>query len=218
MAEEKHLKAWNLPWLTALIAIDIGVLYFLFNPEKLGTTSVAQLTAARMALTAGIPVLVLLLASLLPQKLKAMLVFWRWKDVLPGHRAFTKYGPTDSRVDMAALRKNVGVLPTIARDQNALWYRLYRAVATEHNVIDSHKSFLLFRDMAAVSILLAILVPTTMYILEVPSKIVWISLSLFLLQYIVTALAARNCGVRFLMTVLAEHSARRVVTARKGKP
>ena len=152
---------------------------------------------------------------MLPQDLKATLVYWKIKQALPGHEAFSKYGPADSRVDMASLRKNVGALPTDPREQNSLWYKLYRKVGSEVGVMDSHKAFLLFRDMAAISILLAIAVPITFLLVGVQVFVVWWALALFLGQYFITAIAARNTGIRFVGTVLAEHSIRRVTAAAK---
>jgi hypothetical protein len=198
-----------------LAAIDILVLYFLLFPEALASRSLAQIGAVRILLSAGLPVVVLLLASILPSNWKAILVYWKITEALPGHEAFTKYGPSDPRVDLELLRKNVGAFPSDRREQNAMWYRLYRRVATEPSVLDSHKLFLLFRDMAAISILLAVLVPVAFVLLGVQDKFVWVSLAVFLTQYLAAALAARHSGIRFVTTVLAEHSTRRITTRSK---
>ena len=40
--------------------------------------------------------------------MKARLVFLRWKNALPGHRAFSIYGLSDPRVDMDRIKKSLG--------------------------------------------------------------------------------------------------------------
>jgi hypothetical protein len=212
---KKSLKALNLPWLCALVAFDGVMLYCLVFPDALTSDFFAQFGAARAFLSAALPVLVLLIASVLSQNIKASLVFWKFKEALPGHEAFTRHGPADSRVDMAALSKNVGSLPKIPKEQNAFWYRLYRKVDAESGVVDAHKNYLLFRDMAAISLLLAAAVPIVLGVIGAGRVPVWAAVGLFAVQYLLAALAARNSGFRFVGSVLAEHSVRRV-TATSG--
>ena len=92
--------------------------------------------------------------GLLDSNTKARLVFWRWSDPLPGSFAFSRYMHRDPRVDLKALRKALGRLPIKPREQNALWYRLFKSVEREPTVVDAHRQFLLTRDYAAVAFLL----------------------------------------------------------------
>ncbi|AIP34800.1 hypothetical protein DR64_7767 [Paraburkholderia xenovorans LB400] len=80
-------------------------------------------------------------------------------NALPGHEAFTRFGPADPRVDMTTLRKNVGALPVEPAEQNAFWYKLYRRVESEVPVVDARKMYLLWRDAAALSLPLVIALP-----------------------------------------------------------
>ena len=210
---DKNLKAWNLPWLCSLAAFDAIALFVILFPETLATTTLARFSAARITLSTAIPVLVVLAAALLSAHIKACLVYWKWKEPLPGHTAFSQHGPADTRIDMEALRKNVGALPTEARDQNELWYKLYRKVGSELRVSDAHKAFLLFRDMAAVSILQLIATPVVLFTIGTPSATILTVAALFGVQYLLAAVAARNSGIRFVTTVLAEHAVRRVTAA-----
>lgn len=209
----KNLKAWNLPWLCSLATFDAIALYVILFPETLATTPLAQFSAARITLSTAIPVLVVLAAAVLSAHVKACLVYWKWIEPLPGHRAFSQYGPADTRIDMDALRKNVGALPTQAREQNALWYKLYRKVGSEVGVADAHKAFLLFRDMAAISFLLLIATTAVLIAVGTRGSTILTAAGLFGVQYVLTVLAARNSGIRFVTTVLAEHAVRRVTAA-----
>ncbi|WP_371883007.1 hypothetical protein [Caballeronia sp. S22] len=98
-------------WLVALALLDIGLLLVFAFPAVVGAAPLTQLMAARAALMMVLPVAVLLLSGLVPSNVKAMLVYWKRRNAHPGHVAFSRYGPADPRVDMAALRKNVGALP-----------------------------------------------------------------------------------------------------------
>ena len=156
-------------------------------------------------------------AALLPAEWKATLVYWRIKDTLPGHRAFSKHAPSDPRIDLESLRKNVGAFPFEPREQNTAWYKLYKKVASEASVEDGHKSYLLFRDLAAISLLLTVVAPVGVYLLEGGIRAALLLGALMLGQYLLAAIAARNSGTRFVTNVLAIHSAKRVTAAPAAK-
>jgi hypothetical protein len=211
-APKKSLKSSNLPWVVSLVVLDILVLAVFVFTDLIATASMTQVTAARGAVTAVLPVAVLLLSGVVPQNIKAMLVYWKIKNPLPGSEAFTRYGPADPRIDMVALKKNVGQWGTEPVEQNSLWYKLYKKVSSETAVVEAHKSFLLFRDMATVSLLLAITVPIGFGLTHVEHGAVLFSVVLFAAQYILAAMASRNSGIRFVTNVLAEHSVKKVTT------
>jgi hypothetical protein len=206
-----YLKSRNFKWLCSLAAVDVLALLLLIFPELVGAASLTQLTALRAVLTLALPVIVLVLASVLSASVKASLVYWRGKQALPGHEAFTRHAPADTRIDFAALRKNIGTdLPSAPAEQNSLWYKLYRRVDGEVPVAEAHRSYLLFRDMAAMSALLLLLVPVALYFSGVPEASLLIAAALFGAQYLATAIAARHSGVRFVTNVLAVHATRKV--------
>lgn len=209
-ASKKSLKSSNLPWLVSLVVLDILVLGVFVFTDLIASVSLTRLTAARAAVTGVLPVAVLLLSAVVPQNIKAMLVYWKIKNPLPGSEAFTRHAPADPRIDMTALKRHVGAWGTEPAEQNSLWYRLYRKVGSETAVVEAHKSFLLFRDMAVVSLLLAVVIPTGFWLTNVEHNAVIFSLFLFAVQYVAAALAARHSGVRFVTNVLAEHSVKKV--------
>jgi hypothetical protein len=169
--------------------------------------------AAKLRLSAAgvAPVIVLLLTSLIPAPAKDVLVFWRLRDTLPGHRAFSVHAKRDPRIDLDALRNNVGEFPDAPRDQNARWYQLYKEVESDAPVVLAHRHYLLFRDLAPLSLFLAIATPLVLLSLGAEQSAALFALLIFLLQYAATAVAARNSGVRFVTTVLALHAAKRRV-------
>jgi hypothetical protein len=210
-AGSKSLKSRNMPWLCAVIALDAAVTLAFVFPDVLSGAPIQRLAIGRATLSVFAPVIILLLVGLLPPNAKAMIVYWRIRNPLPGHAAFTKYGPKDDRVDMAALRRNVGEPPTDdPKAQNLFWYKLYKKVSTTSNVSESHRMYLLYRDIATVSLLLMVSTPVCLGFLHVELRSLLIVALIFFVQYLVAAVSARNSGIRFVTSVLAIHSTRKI--------
>lgn len=213
----KTLKGRNLSWLVATIILDVLILLVLaFNTATQDLTPTAIATV-RTSLTVLLPIPVLILSSLISADHKAILVFWRFKFPLPGSRAFSVYAPEDHRIDLAKLKKNIGEFAVDPRDQNAQWYRLYKQIDSDPSIVDSHKNYLLFRDIAAMSILLVPMLPVAMYFIGVDATSILISAAFFFFQYLVSALSARTTGIRFVKNVLAAHASRKVATSQATK-
>jgi hypothetical protein len=210
MNAEGSLKSQNMKWLVLLAAADVLAILLFVAPEIAKGVTLTELGVGRVLTTTVLPVVVLLLVNVLPHEVKSSLVFWKLRDALPGCRAFTRYAPRDQRIDMVALKKNVGAFPSEPADQNAKWYKLYKQVPTDPTVRDAHRHFLLYRDMAALSLPLIVLVPAALYFTGVARSALWSAAGLFLAQYVLTALSARWSGVRFVCNVLAVHAAKKV--------
>jgi len=206
---DKSLKAQNLKWLWSVIAADALALCFIAIPDFPAPNELKDFAWLRV-LGAGVaPVVVLVLTSLISSDAKAVLVFWRLTEVLPGHRAFSVYAPKDARINLDALRKNVGAFPENTREQNAMWYKLYKKVDSDLPVAQAHRHYLLFRDLAAVSLLLAPISALLLYFSGASLATSGLALTFLVAQYAATAVAARNNGVRFVTNVLALHAVKR---------
>jgi hypothetical protein len=214
---EQSLKSMNMKWLVALAVFDLIAVVLFVVPELLSSASMTQLGVARGLSTIVLPVIVLLVVNVLSANVKAMLAYWKPLGVLPGSEAFTAYGPSDPRIDLVALKKNVGELPTEPKEQNTKWYKLYKMVESQAEVSSAQKDFLMYRDMAVLSLPLIVLVPLSLYFVGVETKSLWLCAFLFLVQYILTAISARNAGIRFVCNVLAVHAAKKVA-APKSQP
>lgn len=205
----KSLKAANLGWLWSVVALDAIALVLLAFPGLLTSETLKDFAWVRVLVAGVAPVVVLLLTSLLSADAKAVIVFWRVKETLPGHRAFSVYAPNDSRINIDALRKNVGSFPDDSREQNTLWFKLYKKVESEETVAQAHRHYLLFRDLAAMSLLLAPIATLVLYLSGATTSAAWIAFALLCTQYAATALAGRNNGIRFVTNVLTLHSVKR---------
>ncbi|HEY2809374.1 MAG TPA: hypothetical protein VGI91_11335 [Steroidobacteraceae bacterium] len=193
-----------------MAVLDVVVLVGL-QAAGVGQPDLTELLKAigpRGVATAAAPVIVLLLTSLLPSEFKAMLVYWRLRDVLPSHRAFSVHAPRDSRINLEALRRNVGDFPEAPRDQSSRWYQLYTKVGNNVPIVGAHRHFLLFRDMAAMSVVLLVVVPAALWFVDKPLALP--AAILFAVQYVLAAIAARHNGIRMVTNVLALHSTKKV--------
>ncbi|WP_269713920.1 hypothetical protein [Caulobacter sp. NIBR2454] len=141
--------------------------------------------------------------ELLSPALKARLVFWRWRNPLPGSEAFTRYATADPRVDMERLRKKLGKLPTSPEEQNAAWYQLYKKVSGTAPITDAHRAFLFCRDYAAMAALLSVVLGGVVIWQVRPLQTVLVYLLVLATQYLVVRIAAANAGRRLVTNVLA---------------
>lgn len=137
-------------------------------------------------------------------ELKAMIVYWRWKNALPGHRAFSKYVDRDSRIDRGRLlRTYKGAFPAEAAEQNAAWYKLYKGVRNDVMILDANRVFLLLRYYAALSFLSILIFGPAAFLL-IETRIVAVQyVGVLVLQYMIVRVAAANAGIRLVTNVLA---------------
>lgn len=217
MSGERSLKALNLKWLALVVVADLLAILLFVAPELVRGASLTQVGVGRVLMTAIVPVAVLLIVNVLPSDVKAMLVYWKPRGVLPGSEAFSKYGPLDPRIDLAQLKKNAGQLPTTPAQQNSKWFQLYKQVQNDPTVTEAHKLFLMYRDIAALSLPLVVLGPLALYLAGAAQTATWLAAGLFSVQYLLSTFSARWSGIRFVCNVLAIHSTKKVGASR-AKP
>ena len=207
---KKALKAQNVAWIWTVVLADTLMVAAFASPTALDQATSWLASGAKLAGASIAPVVVLLLTSLLSSDVKAILVYWRIKDVLPGSRAFSRYARRDARIDVDGLKAKVGEFPRSGGDQNALWYRLFKDCDGEPEVSQAHRHFLLFRDLAALSVLLGLAAPLVLLALGAGLKPATLAAVAFGVQYIACAVAARLHGERLVCNVLALQGAGRV--------
>lgn len=149
---ERFFKSQNFAWHIALATADVIELAILVAPDLIASITITQLGLYRALGAVVLPIVVLLLMNVLSSNFKAMLVYWKPYGWLPGCEAFTKFGPADHRVDMLQLKKNVGAWAEEPKEQNSKWYKLYKQVETVPEVAYAQKDFLMYRDMALLSL------------------------------------------------------------------
>jgi hypothetical protein len=98
-----------------------------------------------------------------------------------------------------------GTLPISPREQNQLWYKLFKKHSINVIVVKSHRNFLLARDLTAICFLFFILAGLPMLYFGRPPYN-YIYLFFLLIQYLVLVVVAQNHGRRFVTNVLALES------------
>tara|TARA_R110002110_G_scaffold415618_2_gene652493 strand:+ start:336 stop:929 length:594 start_codon:yes stop_codon:yes gene_type:complete len=105
----------------------------------------------------------LVLLGLVPANLRDRLVHWRWKNPLPGTKAFSKIGPADFRVSMVMIEREHGTSPSEPGAQNSLFYKIYMKHSDALPVLDAHKSYLAARDICIINLLMFLILPWLAY-------------------------------------------------------
>ena len=153
-----------------------------------------------------LPITTIVINGLLSSNIKAKLVFWKIKNPLPGSIAFSKLSHSDARISIKSLESRNGVLPTDPQEQNRLWYNIYKKHDNKPIIHEVHRNFLFTRDMSSIAFLFAVLWLFAMPFLHIEilaKSLLWL---VYVLEYFLTMIAARNYGHRFVCNVLAEES------------
>jgi hypothetical protein len=204
------LKAENSKAIWLLVSTDIVVIVLVltgFAFTQASVTELAQSAFVRgMLLAATGPLIAVFLNDLLSSNVKASIVFWRFKNALPGHRAFSEHADADPRIDIAVLKKKIGEFPQSSRDQNTCWYRLFQKHQSNVIVSDSHKRFLLFRDSTSLTLLILVIFGIAAAVSGIPLGVQATVVGGLALQFLWLAISARNTGIRLVQNVLALES------------
>lgn len=199
----KSLKSTNTPLLFAAVVANVMAFHIVAQGDAILAGDFTNLVKNTSALAPAIAaVFVSVLNAQLDALTKARMIFWRWTDPLPGSEAFSRLAAADPRVDMAALGAAFGPFPTTAKDQNALWFKLYKTVGDDPSVSHAHKEFLLTRDYAVLSLFMLLGLGGLAFY-EMPLNTALIYSAGLVGQYLLVRRAARTHGHRFVTTVLA---------------
>ena len=203
------LKKQNRKTLVGFILINVILFSVLSNNFFIDTTGIKDLISS--ALDPKILLVILLfglsiiLEGILSSNIKAIIVFNRIKFPLPGCRIFTDIAYRDHRIDMKKLK---GIynnnLPSEPESQNSEWFRLYKLYEKVEVIEESHKSFLLTRDLLALSIILIILSTVLHIIVGTDFQNIMYSITIYIVLIIVFKISAYNYGNRFTANVIVE--------------
>lgn len=207
-ADNKSLNQQNNLYLMAYIVTNILLfsaltLNITFNETILPTLE-KLISSTSLSLIFG--VFTIVINGQLSPHLKAILVFWKLQDPLPGCRAFSHLMEKDVRIDPAILTSKHSNLPTVSSEQNCLWYKIYKKHEDKLSVENSQRNFLLARDLAALSFLFSIIFSISGCFLIESTKVKLFYFASLFLMFLLTSQAARNYGVCFVRNVLAEET------------
>jgi len=209
MSIEKHIKNINRKYLIGYMLLNYGLFGYLSKLFVLNINDYGGFFQKLIHPTNFIGLLViplcLIMEGIISSDLKHQLVFLRLKNALPGCRAFTEIALQDQRIDMKKMEKILhSHIPHDPKEQNSAWYSIYKKHSDKTIVFESHKLFLLTRDLASLTF---IFLPATLIahlIFDTTTKSIWIHMGILLITLILTILACQNYGKRFVANVLAE--------------
>lgn len=206
----KSLKEQNRWHIWLIVAANSLALYAVVQANAVAVSGLSAIFKdASNLLPIGLAlVIATVLNGLLSADTKSRLVFLRWHNALPGHRAFSRYAKIDPRIDIAALERLHGSpLPNDPVEENRVWYRMYKTVESTSAVLQVHRDFLLLRDYTGLAALFVIICGAVgVYAIESWKTAVFY-LAMLIIQYVIVRQAASNYGIRMVTTVLAEKGA-----------
>ncbi len=199
----KEQNRWHIWFITAVNSL------FLYGIVEANAIQIDGISSIFSDVSKLVPfglavVIATVLNGLLPANAKARLVYLRWRNTLPGHRAFTRYMTPDPRINPAAVQRIIGgPLPVDPVEQNRVWYRLYKMVENDPAISQVHRDFLLTRDYTALAVLFLVFYGGA-GCYSIPSlKIATVYAVLLLIQCVIVRQAAFHYGIRFVTNVLA---------------
>lgn len=208
---QRYIKSENRKWLILYLLLHIVIFALFTGLIKFNLSDADQLISnlknPQGFLPLSVAILIIVLEGLFKNSVKEFLVFWRIKHRLPGHRAFTKVGPGDPRIDMERVKQSLpDGLPNDPEKQNNGWFRLYRQYQNELQVFYSHKAFLLTRDLAALTVIFIPLSVSGHFLLNSNLRMLFYHMLILIIIFIGISLSARHYGERFVTNVLTEVS------------
>ena len=212
--KQRYIKSENRKWLIGYLLLHIVIFALFASLINFDLTSADQLVSKLKNPQGFIPltgaILIIVLEGLFKNSVKEFLVFWRLKNRLPGHRAFTKIGPNDSRINMERVKALFpDGLPIDPKKQNNEWFQLYREYQDELQVFYSHKAFLLTRDLASLTVIFIPLSIFGHFLLGSTPQMIAYHLLILVILFVGISLSARHYGERFVANVLVEASLRK---------
>jgi hypothetical protein len=204
MAKSRTLKEQNSRLIWTFFSFNVILYYVLTIPQfgKIADFEISSFLSVKGVWILIVPLILFILNGIISSDLKATLCFWKIKNPLPACRAFSKYVDKDDRIDKAALQVKYGTFPTTPKEQNALWYKIYKSHQENPVVKKSHKDFLLGRDLCSISFLFLIFGGISMLII-LRNDIKWLYFSFLIIQYLVLVIVTQNHGKRFVCNALA---------------
>lgn len=202
------LKTQNLPMLIVAALLNLLLLGTLIEGSTLGIDGIKSFFLdweSTSSLATLVTLVVIVATNMMSRGLKDFLVYFQGRQSAPAHRAFTDLMSKDDRIDVNRLESNwpeVKEAKGGQANQNSLWYRLFKSIDGSVEVQQSHKTWLLLRDLVALQWLFTLCM-LLIVIFYPPSRAASGQISLALLALLAIWLAAHNSGKMLVLNVLA---------------
>lgn len=194
---KKKLKNYN-QYLIAFILVNI-ILYLVIC-AGFKASAFTKEDFLKNGTIYSIFILVVFIANnIIESNYKIALIFFG-KNNMPGNKVFSKLIYEENRILPEKVKLKYGELPIEAKEQNNLWYLIYSMNKNDEKVFQSHREFLLARDLCALSVTLIVIY----FILILFNKVIFNKyyLGLIFVEYILLNIVSRNTAKRFVLNVI----------------
>lgn len=188
-----------------LYSIAAGLFYKgvggpIFDVEALKKTAILSLACA-------------LAQDILPRSFKEIVVFWRVRDRIPGHRAFVK--KKSDRYDLSRISNHDQLAALPESEQQQVFYRVFKKHRNDPTVAQCNFRYCAWRDTAALFFLLALVTVPVAYVTartlsyEFQGRPALLLAAGAAVAYLLTAFAARQVANSLVGQVLSCETAER---------
>lgn len=146
----------------------------------------------------------MLVQDIIPKPIKEGLVFWRFADRLPGHRAFSVIGPNDPSINCAKIPNMESLKISPGAIQQQEFYKIYQSFSDSPSVSHYSQRYIAWRDLSAFLFFLAIAtIPSISSMDRANSVEVSFMMSFFATSaYIASAFAAKSSAISLVRQVM----------------
>lgn len=195
------IKQKNVPIIGSIIFLNCVFVYVfvLGNSLDLGKFSKNFI---QVIITPAITFFALITSSIISSKLKFKIIYVFLGEYCPGCFAFSKYAKDDYRINEVILKNIYGDFPSTHKEENILFYKIYKKFENDRIVYSSQQNFLLFRELFFVHLFFMLGLVSYISLNPTIHYNVW-PLALLAGELILFWLAARILGIAFVKNVLA---------------
>lgn len=186
-----------------LVPVAIGYLALAYFMVR-GSAPTFETLWNNTGIAALLAVAAMLVQDLIPKPLKEFLVFFRVRNRLLGHRAFSGYASSDARIDATKIENFVELSHLSPADQNKTWYRMYLEFSEQPSIQHYSVRYLGWRDTATFAVVLAIVSLPAALSVQFDGKIrlgLALAATSFAL-YLLSVAAARSSSRELLIAVI----------------
>jgi hypothetical protein len=154
---------------------------------------------------AAMGIAAMLVQDIVPKQVKEVIVFWRFKYRLPGHRAFTSKFLENRSIDVAKIQNIDAICESSSDVQQREFYKLYKTVSELKSVSHYSQRYIAWRDLSSLLLILGLVSFPVLCTLEYRRAMeagVVLSCAAFI-ALLFTSLAARNCANELVVLVLS---------------
>ncbi len=200
------LKTKNMPLIGLYIIFNTAIFLTLYHTGTISMESI-ELYFSELKVKDGLfftmlSLIIIVIGGAFTNSIKEIIVFWKFKNRLPGCEAFSKHVGSDDRINIKELKKKIGKFPTNPTKQNRQWYEIFKSIQ-DKSIDKTHQDSLLCRELSMMSLLMLLLV-IPIYIRYDLISLYYILFLIF--EYLMVRFCAKNTAERLVVNTLSLYS------------